>query len=117
MTVTADGRAERTQELPDEAAIMPRAGGENFAVAALLLGREARDHLLAIYGFARLVDQLGDEVEGDRLAKLDALEAEVDRVFGGTPQHPLMQRLQATARACPTSDEPLHPHYKVPLEY
>jgi squalene synthase HpnC len=100
MTVTADGRAEPMQELPGEAAIMPRAGGENFAVAALVLGRETRDHLLAIYGFARLVDQLGDEVEGDRLAKLDALEAEVDRVFGGTPRHPLMQRLQASARAC-----------------
>lgn len=100
MTVTAGGRAEQMHELPSEAAIMPRAGGENFAVAALLLGRETRDHLLAIYGFARLVDQLGDEVEGDRLAKLDELEAEVDRVFGGAPRHPLMQRLQATARAC-----------------
>jgi squalene synthase HpnC len=100
MTVTADGRAESTQELPDEAAIMPRASGENFAVAALLLGRRTRDHLLAIYGFARLVDQLGDEVEGDRLAKLDELEAEVGRVFEGTPRHPLMRRLQATARAC-----------------
>ena len=108
MTVTAR-RAARMHDphgLPTEAAIMPRASGENFAVAGLLLGRANRDHLLAIYGFARLVDQLGDEVEGDRLAKLDVLEGEVDRVFGGAPEHPLMQRLQATARACSFPRDP-----------
>ena len=38
-----------------------RAGGENFPVAPLLAPREARPHLRAIYGFARLVDNLGDE--------------------------------------------------------
>ena len=37
----------------------------------------SRAHLLAIYGFARLVDDIGDEAEGDRLAQLDWLEAEL----------------------------------------
>ena len=86
--------------VPGEDAVLERAGSENFSVASLVLGRETRDHLLAIYGFARLVDQLGDAVEGDRLAHLDWLEAEVDRVFDGEPGHPLMRRLAPTVRAC-----------------
>jgi squalene synthase HpnC len=85
--------------LPGENAVLPLSGQENFPVAARVLGRETGRHLLAIYGFARLVDQLGDEVEGDRLALLDELEAELDRVFGGEPRHPLMQRLAVTVRA------------------
>src|SRR5262249_25893931 len=48
-----------------------RARTENFPVASLLFPRRLRPHLRAIYGFARLVDILGDEVEGDRLAALD----------------------------------------------
>jgi len=87
--------------LPDAEAVLDRAGGENFSVASLVLGRENRDHLLAIYGFARLVDQLGDDVPGDRLALLDQLERELDAVFdAGAPSHPLMQRLVPTVRAC-----------------
>ena len=38
---------------------------------------------MAIYGFARLVDDLGDEAQGDRLAFLDWLEAEL-----GQPRPP-----------------------------
>jgi squalene synthase HpnC len=100
MTVSTGRRVGGTDALPDPAAILPRAGTENFSVAGLALGRESRAHLLAVYGFARLVDQLGDEVAGDRPALLDALEREVDRVYGGEPEHPLMRTLQATVRAC-----------------
>jgi len=86
--------------LPGADAVLERAGGENFSVASVVLGPERRDHLLAIYGFARLVDQIGDAVAGDRLAQLDALERELDAVFdAGTPEHPLMQRLVPTVRA------------------
>lgn len=85
--------AVETRPVPGEAAVLERAGSENFCVASLALGRATRDHLLAIYGFARLVDQLGDDVDGDRLAHLDWLEEEVDRLYGGTPEHPLMRRL------------------------
>lgn len=86
--------------VPSEAAVLGRAGTENFSVASLVLGRETRRHLLAIYGFARLVDQLGDAVEGDRLEQLDWLEAELDRIYGGgEPEHPLMRRLAPTVRA------------------
>jgi squalene synthase HpnC len=87
--------------VPGEAAVLDRAATENFSVASLVLGRETRDHLLAVYGFARLVDQLGDDVAGDRLAHLDWLEQEVDRVYRSEePEHPLMRRLVPTVRAC-----------------
>jgi squalene synthase HpnC len=98
-TEAAGGEQRADALLPAESAVLPLAGGENFSVAARVLGRETRDHLLAIYGFARLVDQLGDEAEGDRLALLDLLEAELDRVYGGEPEHPLMRRLAVTVRA------------------
>ncbi|MCY3642937.1 MAG: squalene/phytoene synthase family protein, partial [Acidimicrobiaceae bacterium] len=52
-------------------AVMARASGENFPVALRLLPRAVRDHLRAIYGYARLVDNLGDEYPGDRHAALD----------------------------------------------
>src|SRR4029077_17714431 len=58
-----------------------RARGENFPVASLLFPRELRPHLRAVYGYCRLVDILGDEVEGDRLAALDELEREGGRRF------------------------------------
>jgi squalene synthase HpnC len=77
-------------------AIDKQAGGENFPVASLLAPRHARPHLRAIYGFARLVDSIGDQVEGDRLGLLDQLEHELDAIYRGLARTPHMQRLQAT---------------------
>jgi squalene synthase HpnC len=48
-------------------AVARRARTENFPVASLLFPRAVRPHLRAIYGFARLVDILGDEFQGERL--------------------------------------------------
>ncbi len=81
------------------ARIDARASGENFPVASLLAPRRARPHLRAVYGFARLVDNLGDEAAGDRDALLDELERELE----GPPRTEIMQRLHATiaARALP----------------
>jgi phytoene synthase len=77
------------------ARIDARARGENFPVASLLAPAWARPHLRAIYGFARLVDTLGDEAPGDRLALLDELERELD----GPPETEVMRRLHATIEA------------------
>jgi squalene synthase HpnC len=76
--------------------VMVQARSENFPVASVLLPRRVRSHLLALYGFARLVDDVGDEAEGDRLALLDELETDLARVWGGAPRHPLLARLQPT---------------------
>ena len=85
---------------------MARAATENFPVASRLLPSSLRRHLLAIYGFARLVDQLGDDEPADRLAALDWLEAELGRAFAGTAQHPIMVALTPTIVACGLGHEP-----------
>jgi squalene synthase HpnC len=91
-------------EAPELAAerIDARAGGENFPVVSLLAPRWARRHLRAIYGFARLVDNLGDEAEGDRNALLDELERELD----GRPRTEIMSRLHASMTDCSLPREP-----------
>jgi len=87
-------------------AVMARADSENFPVASRLLPRRVRSHLLAIYGFARLADELGDSAPGDRLAALDWLEQELDRAFQGSAEHPLLARLTPTLRECSLPREP-----------
>src|SRR5207247_10635106 len=82
------------------------AGSENFPVASLLFPRRLRPHLRAIYGFARLVDILGDEVEGDRLAALDELEREVEACYAREPTWPVMRVLQPTVREFDLPREP-----------
>jgi squalene synthase HpnC len=91
---------------PTGDAVMARAQGENFPVASRLLARRVRADLLAIYGFARLTDELGDSFAGDRLAALDWLESELDRAFRGEAEHPLLVGLQPTLRSHALSREP-----------
>jgi len=90
----------------DPADVAARARTENFPVASLLFPRALRPHLRAVYGFARLVDILGDEAEGDRLALLDELEGEVDACYSGRPVWPVMQVLQPTIREFDLPREP-----------
>jgi squalene synthase HpnC len=86
---------------------MAQAGSENFPVASYLLGRRERAHLLAIYGFARLVDDVGDEAAGDRLALLDWLEGDLDRIYdAGRPEHPVMRALAPTVAECGLPAQP-----------
>jgi squalene synthase HpnC len=86
--------------------VAARARTENFPVASLLFPRALRPHLRAIYGFARLVDILGDEHEGDRLGALDELEAELEACYDGQPSWEVMRRLQPTIRACSLPRQP-----------
>jgi len=86
--------------------VAARARTENFPVASLLFPRAYRPHLRAIYGFARLVDILGDEYEGDRLEALEELEAEVARCYEGEPTWEVMRELQPTIRTCSLPREP-----------
>ena len=86
------------------ARIDARASGENFPVASFLAPRSARAHLRAVYGFARLVDNLGDEAPGDRDALLDELERELD----GSPRTEIMLRLHETIADRTLPLEPFH---------
>ena len=85
---------------PGAEAVMARAESENFPVASRVLPRRVRTHLLAVYGFARLVDELGDTAPGDRLAALDWLQGELERAYEGRAEHPLMLRLGRTVAEC-----------------
>ena len=90
----------------DVAEVAAHARTENFPIASLLFPREYRPHLRAIYGYARLVDLLGDDWDGDRLAVLDELEWQLDLCYSGEPDWPVMRELQPTIRACSLPREP-----------
>src|SRR3954471_18401617 len=93
----------------DVATVAKRARGENFPVASLAFPRELRPHIRALYGYARLVDILGDELEGGadaRLAALDELEREVEAAFAGTATWPVLVELQPTIREFDLPREP-----------
>ncbi|MEC3997975.1 squalene synthase HpnC [Actinacidiphila sp. DG2A-62] len=107
-------------------AVLDKAARENFPVAPVFLPRAWRQDLMAVYGFARLVDDIGDgdlagggrddavllgldpEAAGDRVAMLDAFEADLRRVFDapGEPSHPLLRALGPTVRRHSLSPEP-----------
>ncbi|MEU5211062.1 squalene synthase HpnC [Streptomyces sp. NPDC020742] len=106
--------------------MLDQAAHENFPVAPFFLPRAWRADLTAVYGFARLVDDIGDgdlapgggdavllgldrAQYDDRPALLDALEADLRRVFSDRapgPRHPLMRRLGPTVRRCELTPEP-----------
>ncbi|REK91944.1 squalene synthase HpnC [Streptomyces inhibens] len=106
--------------------MLDQAAHENFPVAPFFLPRAWRTDLMAVYGFARLVDDIGDgdlapgggdavllgldRAQADnRPALLDALEADLHRVFSDRapgPGHPLLRRLGPTVRRCALTPEP-----------
>ena len=88
------------------AEVAARAVGENFPVGSILFPRALRPHVRALYCYARLVDELGDSYEGDRLAALDELEDEVDAVFTGEPSWPVLRNVQPTVREFDLPREP-----------
>src|SRR3954466_9656829 len=105
----------------DVATVARRARGENFPIASLLFPRHLRPHLRAVYGYCRLVDILGDEVEADRLAAPDELQGggeaaglarpdelggEVEACYTGTPTWPVLVQLQPTIRQFDLQREP-----------
>ena len=95
--------------------VVANASGENFPVALRVLPAVHRRHLTALYGFARLTDDLGDEAretgqaDGDlRLRLLDELDADVDRIYqGAPPRSPVMQKMAVTVADCHVPAQPL----------
>jgi squalene synthase HpnC len=76
---------------------------ENFPVAFLLLPRDLRADMQAIYAFCRGVDDIGDEASAsttapERLAALDAFEIDLHRCWDGDPHDPRLQALAETIR-------------------
>ena len=85
---------------------MTQRGAENFPVVLRAVPARPRAHLLAVYGFARLVDDIGDEYDGDRLAALDWIEEELHRARIGGATHPVMVQLTPLLTELDIDDEP-----------
>lgn len=94
--------------VPSADDVLGQAASENFAVASRLLPRATRRHLLALYGFARLADEIGDEVTHDQLAMLDWLDSQVELAGRGEATHPLLRELTPTIAECNLPLEPFH---------
>ncbi|MEU3453531.1 squalene synthase HpnC [Micromonospora sp. NPDC006766] len=77
---------------------------ENFPVALRVLPGRYRRHLLAIYAYARQIDDIGDEPlpdTTDRLAALDEIEAELRALYAGREvTHPVVRALGPTVVEC-----------------
>ncbi len=83
-----------------EATLRRQERGENFPVALRVLPRAVRDDLRAVYGVARVIDDLGDRAPGDRVAQLMEFGRDLATIWdGGRPRHPVLRGLVPTVVA------------------
>ncbi len=116
------GDADMTVAAEVSLAVAAKAAAENFPVALRVLPRRYRAHLTALYGFARLVDDIGDEplpglpadtspevVTKTRLRLLDDLQRDVAKIYdgGGEPELEAIRALKVTVRQCAVPQQPL----------
>jgi squalene synthase HpnC len=95
--------------------VLTSASGENFPVALRVLPARYRQHLFALYCFARFTDELGDQArqQGEdqktyRLRLLDELDADITRIYDGEqPRTPALRPLASMVRECEVPDRPL----------
>jgi squalene synthase HpnC len=99
-----------------------QAGAENFPVALRALPARYRRHLMAVYRFARTVDDVGDaalpladqsakapgDPATDRLRLLDELDDDLGRLYRGqAPRLEVIGQLAATVAECGLPSQPL----------
>ncbi|HEY1819444.1 MAG TPA: squalene synthase HpnC [Trebonia sp.] len=103
-------------------AVAAKASAENFPVALRVLPKRWRADLTALYGFARLTDDLGDEplpglprhadaetVTATRLKLLDELQTDVQRIYtDDEPELRAIRELKRTVRDCGVPAKPLY---------
>lgn len=78
-----------------------QATAENFPVALRLLPRGPREALMRVYGFARFVDDVGDEFPGgpaDRAVHLDLIERDLRAVPAGAARLPAVRGIAPLVR-------------------
>jgi squalene synthase HpnC len=89
------------------AGLRARRRAENFPVALRLLPRALRTDLVAIYNVTRVIDDLGDEADGDRRALLRDFAADLATIWaGGRPTAPVLRELAPTVAARGLAQEP-----------
>jgi squalene synthase HpnC len=105
-------------------AVAAKASAENFPVALRVLPKRWRAHLTALYGFARLTDDIGDEplpgmpldattetITATRLKLLDELQGDVARIYDDQAPEPDLQAirdLKRTVRDCAIPAQPFY---------
>jgi squalene synthase HpnC len=91
-------------------AMAAKAAAENFPVALRMLPRRYRDHLMAVYTFARTVDDIGDEAPPDeRLGLLDRLDDDLTRLYATPPGQPRDRAVAGLAAAVTDCGIPAQP--------
>jgi squalene synthase HpnC len=87
-----------------------KAAAENFPVALRLLPRRYGEYLMAVYSFARTVDDVGDEAPPDeRLSLLDGLDEDLTRLYAMPPGQPRDSAVAGLARAVSDCSIPARP--------
>jgi squalene synthase HpnC len=105
-------------------AVAAKASAENFPVALRVLPKRWRAHLTALYGFARLTDDIGDEplpgmpddatqetITAIRLSLLDELQADVARIYDDKAPEPDLDAIKALKRTVRDCAIPAQPFY------
>ena len=91
-----------------EARLRQAERAENFPVAARLLPSPVRAHLRAVYDVVRVIDDLGDEADGDRVEQLHRFADDLALVWTGEPRSPVLRRLVPTVKACDLPRDPFN---------
>ena len=105
-------------------AVAAKASAENFPVALRVLPKRWRAHLTALYGFARLTDDIGDEplpgmphdaaqetITATRLKLLDELQGDVARIYDDKAPEPDLDAIKALKRTVKDCAIPAEPFY------
>lgn len=129
---SSPGTPEQIAEAFEHCERLAKTHYENFSVGTRLIPGELRKHFYSLYAFCRGVDDLGDEVEGDRLAMLDEWEKELELCYAGSPTHPFFIALSETIKQFEIQRDPFnrlieanrrdqavfkHPNYEELLDY
>jgi phytoene synthase len=72
------------------------AHGKTFYLATLLLPADRRPAVHALYGFARLADEVVDNPGSSPAAELDSLEQQLKAALTGVAEHPVLAALADT---------------------
>ncbi len=109
-------------------AVAAKASAENFPVALRVLPKRWRAHLTALYGFARLTDDIGDEplpgmpddatqetITATRLKLLDELQCDVARIYDDEAPEPDLEAIKALKHTVKDCAIPAKPFYDLIL--
>lgn len=108
---------QHAQRQPAPGDLTGKAAAENFPVALRMLPRRYREHLMAVYRFARTVDDAGDEAPPDQRQQLLAdLAEDLERLYtpqighdtgpDSQPRDPAVRGLASTVAECAIPAKP-----------